>query len=273
MDIELHSQAFPFLIWLGGIRGSFSGGDTSVARILFVARLLTHSQLSLLSSREKVFTGIASATQASADWLALQHVNIFDRMSDIPVNLDKYIWLSIRYYSFVTFSHMVEMMRNIVVLVLALFCSLCFAHGKERKCEKIKIPMCQNIGYNLTYMPNVFNHDSQEEAALEVHQFWPLVEIKCSPDLKFFVCSMYAPMCQPNFYKAVPPCRSICKRARKGCLALMRQYGFRWPERMKCKLFPKLGRKKLCMDRNTTILNTKRSARPATITKSGPNWA
>ena len=126
----------------------------------------------------------------------------------------------------------------------------CFVSSKERKCEKIKIPMCQSIGYNLTFMPNMFNHDTQEEAALEVHQFWPLVEIKCSPDLKFFLCSMYAPMCQPNFNNDVPPCRSICERARTGCAPLMRQYGFSWPERMKCENFPQLGGNKLCMGRN-----------------------
>jgi len=166
---------------------------------------------------------------------------------------DKYMWmLSQDYMISEAFSHVAEMVLNNLVLVLALFSSSCFVHGKKRKCEKIKIPMCQNIGYNLTSMPNMFNHDSQEEAALEVHQFWPLVEIKCSPHLKFFLCSVYAPMCQPNFRKEVPPCRSTCKRARRGCAPLMRQYGFSWPERMKCKLFPKLRGQQICMGKNFT---------------------
>ena len=121
----------------------------------------------------------------------------------------------------------------------------------EKRCEKIKIPMCQNIGYNLTSIPNMFNHDTQEEAALEIHQFWPLVEIKCSPDLKFFLCSLYAPMCLPNFKDEVPPCWSVCERARQGCLNFMLKYGFSWPERMKCDNFPKLGGKKLCRDTQT----------------------
>ena len=47
----------------------------------------------------------------------------------------------------------------------------------------------------------------QEEAGLEVHQFWPLVEIQCSPDLKFFLCSMYAPICMTNYHKPLPACR------------------------------------------------------------------
>lgn len=39
---------------------------------------------------------------------------------------------------------------------------------REMKCQEITIPMCKGIGYNLTYMPNQFNHDTQEEAGLEV---------------------------------------------------------------------------------------------------------
>jgi len=52
-----------------------------------------------------------------------------------------------------------------------------------------------------------FNHDTQEEAGMEVHQFWPLVEINCSPDLKFFLCSMYTPICMENYHYHLPACR------------------------------------------------------------------
>ena len=124
---------------------------------------------------------------------------------------------------------------------------------KKRKCQEITIPMCRGIGYNMTYMPNQFNHDTQDEAGLEVHQFWPLVEIKCSPDLKFFLCSMYAPICMDNYHKRLPACRSVCERAKDGCSPLMRQYGFAWPERMRCDSLPDYGDKdQLCMDFNTS---------------------
>lgn len=120
-----------------------------------------------------------------------------------------------------------------------------------------------SVGYNSTSMPNMFNHSSQEEAALHIHQFWPLIEINCSPDLRFFLCSMYAPMCQPNFKDEVLPCRSICKRARNGCAPLLRQYGFPWPERMKCRKFPKDGDGRLCLGINGTVFNyTSTTARP-----------
>ena len=35
------------------------------------------------------------------------------------------------------------------------------AIDKPNKCQEITIPMCRGIGYNLTYMPNQFNHDTQ----------------------------------------------------------------------------------------------------------------
>ncbi|XP_060534561.1 frizzled-2 [Cylas formicarius] len=119
---------------------------------------------------------------------------------------------------------------------------------EEGKCEEITIPMCLGIGYNMTRMPNELNHESQDEAGLEVHQFWPLVEIKCSPDLKFFLCSMYAPICLPEYTKPLPPCRDLCRRAREGCEPIMTQYGFTWPERMECDQFPVQGGETLCMD-------------------------
>ena len=123
-------------------------------------------------------------------------------------------------------------------------------HGNNR-CEEITIPMCRGIGYNMTSMPNELNHDTQEEAGLEVHQFWPLVEIKCSPDLKFFLCSMYTPICIQEYNKPLPACRSVCERARTGCAPLMQHYGFSWPERMACERLPVQGDpENLCMDQD-----------------------
>ncbi|NXE75467.1 FZD8 protein, partial [Cochlearius cochlearius] len=95
--------------------------------------------------------------------------------------------------------------------------------AKELSCQEITVPLCKGIGYNYTYMPNQFNHDTQDEAGLEVHQFWPLVEIQCSSDLRFFLCSMYTPICLEDYKKPLPPCRSVCERAKAGCAPLMRQ--------------------------------------------------
>ncbi|XP_045766934.1 frizzled-2 [Maniola jurtina] len=133
-------------------------------------------------------------------------------------------------------------------LAWALVGALAGARAAPR-CEEITIPMCRGIGYNLTAFPNSLDHDTQEEAGLEVHQYWPLVEIKCSADLKFFLCSVYTPICIEDYAKPLPACRSVCERARAGCAPLMQKYGFQWPERMACERLPRLGDPDhLCME-------------------------
>lgn len=120
----------------------------------------------------------------------------------------------------------------------------------QGRCESITVPMCQNLAYNLTSMPNQFEHTSQSEAAAEAHQFWALVEINCSSDLKFFLCSMYTPICIPEYNKPVKACRSVCVRARLGCERYMKKFGFDWPDHMNCDLFPEHGEAAgaVCMD-------------------------
>lgn len=137
--------------------------------------------------------------------------------------------------------------------------------SRDSRCEEITIPMCRGIGYKNTSMPNQFNHDTQEEAGLEVHQFWPLVEIMCSPDLKFFLCSVYAPICIEDYDKPLPACRSVCERAKAGCAPIMHQYGFAWPERMDCSKLPEYGDSvHLCMDKRNGSAPVKKA--PTTLT-------
>ncbi|XP_078700419.1 frizzled-2-like [Branchiostoma floridae x Branchiostoma belcheri] len=124
--------------------------------------------------------------------------------------------------------------------------------GHHGRCEAITIPLCTDIQYNETIMPNLLNHQKQEDAGLEVHQFFPLVKVQCSPDLKFFLCAMYAPVCTV-LEEAIPPCRSLCNSARTGCEALMNKFGFQWPESLECSKFPVQGTPgKICVGENRT---------------------
>ncbi|XP_049601464.1 frizzled-2 [Syngnathus scovelli] len=122
-------------------------------------------------------------------------------------------------------------------------------------CQPISIPLCNDIAYNQTIMPNLVGHYNQDDAGLEVHQFYPLVKVQCSPDLKFFLCSMYAPVCTV-LEKAIPPCRSICERAKQGCEALMNKFGFQWPDRLRCENFPVLGDGQICVGQNDSSAAT-----------------
>ncbi|KAJ7322305.1 hypothetical protein JRQ81_018592 [Phrynocephalus forsythii] len=118
-------------------------------------------------------------------------------------------------------------------------------------CQPITIPLCTDIAYNQTIMPNLLGHTNQEDAGLEVHQFYPLVKVQCSAELKFFLCSMYAPVCTV-LEQALPPCRSLCERARQGCEALMNKFGFQWPDTLRCEKFPVHGAGELCVGQNVS---------------------
>nr|XP_020514998.1 frizzled-7-like [Labrus bergylta] len=118
-------------------------------------------------------------------------------------------------------------------------------------CQPVSIPLCSELAYNLTILPTLLGHSSQEEAGLEVHQFFPLVKVACSAELRFFLCSLYAPVCTV-LEQALPPCRALCERARCGCEALMNKFGFPWPERLRCENFPVHGSGEICVGRNTT---------------------
>ena len=57
-------------------------------------------------------------------------------------------------------------------------------NNKIWNCEDITISMCSHLSYNTTIFPNIRGHNSQDEAALELHQYRPLIEIGCSPMLR-----------------------------------------------------------------------------------------
>lgn len=121
---------------------------------------------------------------------------------------------------------------------------------RHDRCEPITITLCKDIQYNTTIMPNLLNHHTQEEAGMEVHQFFPLVKVQCSPDLHFFLCSVYVPVCT-ILDRPLPPCRHLCLSARNGCEELMNKFGFQWPESLDCNKFP-AGPNELCVGENNT---------------------
>lgn len=119
-------------------------------------------------------------------------------------------------------------------------------HGR---CEPITIPLCMHLQYNQTIMPNLLNHQKQEDAGLEVHQYYPLESINCSPRVKIFLCSLYAPVCT-ILDKPVPPCRSLCLEVKSGCEGLLIGFGFKWPSSFDCDQFPDNG--DICFGENQT---------------------
>ncbi|CAG0880759.1 unnamed protein product [Darwinula stevensoni] len=127
------------------------------------------------------------------------------------------------------------------------FSSYCVFGDEAGKCERITIPMCQDMPYNLTRMPNYIGHTNQAEAAIQVHEYKPLVEVGCSRHLRFFLCSLYAPMCTPQVDVPIPSCQSICREVQEGCLPVLRKFNFEWPQMLNCSRLP-VPNKGLCME-------------------------
>ncbi|KAJ8040994.1 Neurotrypsin [Holothuria leucospilota] len=129
---------------------------------------------------------------------------------------------------------------------------LCFAEDpsglpyedKETDCEQITVPLCMDLPYNSTRLPNILGHDNQLDAGLEVHQFFPLVQVECSPYLKEFLCSVYTPPCYVD--TPDPPCKELCLAVKEGCIDLMTTFGFAWPESLDCDQFPSVTFGTLC---------------------------
>uniref|UniRef100_A0A672GH71 Frizzled-3 n=1 Tax=Salarias fasciatus TaxID=181472 RepID=A0A672GH71_SALFA len=107
----------------------------------------------------------------------------------------------------------------------------------EFSCEPIRLRMCQDLPYNTTFMPNLLNHYDQQTAALAMEPFHPMVNLVCSPDLRMFLCALYAPVCT-TYGRVSMPCRSLCLRAKDECHKLMEIFGLSWPDDMECSRFP-----------------------------------
>ncbi|XP_026040220.1 atrial natriuretic peptide-converting enzyme-like [Astatotilapia calliptera] len=99
-------------------------------------------------------------------------------------------------------------------------------------CQPITVPFCKDTTYTETVLPG---QETQDNIALTINRFNPLVTSGCSPHLKPFLCSVYVPECVSG--KPRPPCRTLCEHARSHCGAQMRSLSLEWPEALKCEAF------------------------------------
>lgn len=107
----------------------------------------------------------------------------------------------------------------------------------QPKCLDIpdSMTLCRNIGYKTMRLPNLLDHESMAEAVDQARVWVPLLNLHCHPDTQLFLCSLYSPVClEPSVY----PCRSLCEGVKKGCEERINNYGFPWPEILRCDKFP-----------------------------------
>ena len=130
--------------------------------------------------------------------------------------------------------------RSLCLVFLIIKSSQADVRGGTTTCENVTVARCKGVtGYNTTNFPNLFNHRSQAQANELIEQLAPLFNVQCSPVFAFFACTLYIPVCESTFGQQLLPCRSVCKKAKKGCMAVVNQFGYGWPPQMKCSQFPR----------------------------------
>ncbi|XP_074550922.1 secreted frizzled-related protein 3 isoform X2 [Halichoeres trimaculatus] len=128
---------------------------------------------------------------------------------------------------------------GLCVSLLAMSCALCPAAVRAASCESVRIPLCRSMPWNMTKMPNHLHHSTQDNAVLAIEQFEGLLGTGCSPDLLFFLCAMYAPICTIDFqHEPIKPCKAVCERAKYGCEPVMKRYNHSWPDSLACSELP-----------------------------------
>ncbi|XP_072300253.1 secreted frizzled-related protein 3 isoform X2 [Eucyclogobius newberryi] len=131
-------------------------------------------------------------------------------------------------------------MASLLALTLgALAACVIVPPARAAACESVRIPLCRAMPWNMTKMPNHLHHSTQDNAVLAIEQFEGLLGTGCSPDLLFFLCAMYAPICTIDFqHEPIKPCKAVCARAKAGCEPVMRRYNHSWPDSLSCAELP-----------------------------------
>ena len=107
-------------------------------------------------------------------------------------------------------------------------------------CENItQIEFCSQVGYSTASFPNYRDQFTQTSASSELENFRALAKSVCSNAVVHFLCSVYAPFCDPLRPDIqVPPCRELCEHVRQGCEPPVIQFGLSWPPHLECNLYP-----------------------------------
>ncbi|CAB3408291.1 unnamed protein product [Caenorhabditis bovis] len=138
-------------------------------------------------------------------------------------------------------------MRNLLLPPVILLLSSWRA-ARAQKCQPITHEMCIDLPYNLTSFPNMVGEENYKDASESISTYKALLSVVCSEQLKFFLCSVYFPMCNEKIAQSIGPCRPLCLSVKEKCLPVLEGFGFSWPDAIRCEKFPlENNRDKMCM--------------------------
>lgn len=84
------------------------------------------------------------------------------------------------------------------------------------------------VNYSLTFFPNIFSHQSQQEAARVFSKALPLLTSECHPYARRYACGLFLPPCTitntqstEEMQVLVKPCRTFCKELTQKCFSAL----------------------------------------------------
>lgn len=81
----------------------------------------------------------------------------------------------------------------------------------------------------------------------QLEALMPLINSHCSRHIRFFLCSVYAPLCSEHVIGAIPSCRGLCEEVKTDCLPALNDLMIIWPALFNCSKFPVSENNGLCM--------------------------
>ena len=141
------------------------------------------------------------------------------------------------------------MMMNTLLQLVTIYSVASMVSGRYRPltCEPVRTPMCSKLGadgYAMTSFPNFVNHTSQDQSISELDTYSQLLQSRQAPLLTLFICSVFIPLCTPGL-GVVPPCRSLCTKAKETVSDAFRAGGVKWP--FDCGRYPVEAEGTLCI--------------------------
>ena len=108
---------------------------------------------------------------------------------------------------------------------------------------------------------------------MQSSQWSQLLSVNCHPDMRSFLCSMFAPECVPDDDRLpygsslyVFPCRSLCEAVRRRCELPMSTYNYEWPEAFNCDRFARDDDHDICIQPTYPITNSSTATTSASTT-------
>nr|XP_006819459.1 PREDICTED: uncharacterized protein LOC102805162 [Saccoglossus kowalevskii] len=135
--------------------------------------------------------------------------------------------------------------------------------ASSQQCQDIRVSDCQGLSYSQTGFPNLFGHQTQEEAQTVLQEYSLLLLIDCYEHLNLAICAALFPRCVNG--SIIPPCQSLCRGAQEGCSAMLDHFNQEWPEELECSTFPDANDEDVCVGYQPVVCQNPGSVASATL--------